>query len=322
MNWSQELDAGFREQKQLLKYLGHDEASGSLGAQQQFSTRVPKGFADKMKRNDFNCPLLKQVLPSSAELKLIDGYVIDPLQESQFNMMPGLLHKYHGRVLITIAGSCAINCRYCFRRHFPYQDNRINLKQWQAIVDYIKNDSSINEVIFSGGDPLMVQTKRLAEYIEPLESIKHLDTLRFHSRMPIVLPERIDAEFLELMARLTLKKVMVVHCNHSEELCPKTAQALADLKKKGFVLLNQSVLLKGVNDHSKILAELSHKLFGQGVMPYYLHLLDKVKGTAHFDMTVADAKQIYKKLQIILPGYLVPKLTREIPSEKHKTLIN
>ncbi len=321
MSWQKELAAGFKDQKHLLEYLDHDDIDGSLLAQQQFSTRVPKKFADKMRKQDLDCPLLKQVLPSQAELQLIDGYVVDPLKENQFNVMPGLLHKYHGRVLVTIAGSCAINCRYCFRRHFPYNENQINLNQWQNIVDYIKNDSSINEIIFSGGDPLMVQNQRLKKYIFDLETIKHIDTLRFHTRMPIVLPERIDSEFLDLMNQTSLNKVMVVHCNHPQELCQQTKNIFLELQQSNVILLNQSVLLKGINDNIQTLARLSRKLFQQGVLPYYLHLLDKVEGSAHFDTTLKDAKQIYKNLQTILPGYLVPKLVQEIAGEKNKTRI-
>lgn len=321
MNWQTALTQGFKDPKQLLHFLGHAETETSLHANQLFQTRVPLSFAQKMQYGNLQCPLLRQVLPITDELEEKIGFISDPLQEKNFTATQGLLHKYKGRVLITLAGSCAINCRYCFRRHFAYKDNQINLSQWQNILKYLEEDPSINEIIFSGGDPLMVQTKRLTHYIQALESIKHIKTLRMHTRIPIVLPERIDNEFLSLMENTCLNKVMVIHTNHAKELCNKTAQAFSLLKQNNLTLLNQSVLLKGVNDDIQSLVSLSHKLFEQGILPYYIHLPDKVKATAHFDVSLESAQKLHKQMQSQLPGYLVPKLVREIPGEKNKTWV-
>lgn len=321
MNWQTVLAQGFKDPLKLLTYLGHETADVCFEADALFRTRVPKSFADKMVREDISCPLLKQVLPVTQELKSIESYVQDPLQEKQFTQQKGLLHKYQSRVLITLAPSCAINCRYCFRRHFDYQDNQINLNQWQNILNYIQMDANIKEVIFSGGDPLMVKNERLQHYLESLQNIEHVKTLRFHTRLPIVLPERIDEGFIGLLKRNTKQKVMVMHSNHPRELCDKTEQAFSLLKANNVTLLNQSVLLAKINDDSEILAALSQKLFSQGVLPYYLHLPDKVTGTSHFDVTLDKAKQIYLELQAKLSGYLVPKLVQEIPGEQNKTII-
>lgn len=321
MTWQKKLALGFRDPKALLAYLGHDDNACSALADQLFRTRVPLSFVNKMNRNSLSCPLLKQVLPLALELNDVEGFIRDPLKENTFNVLPGLLHKYHGRVLITLAGSCAINCRYCFRRHFSYEDNQINLTQWDKIIAYLQKNPSLNEVIFSGGDPLMVQTKRLAHYLESLEAITHIKTVRFHTRMPIVLPERIDDDFITLMKNTRLLKVMVVHSNHENELCEQTKAAFDSLKQSGVMLLNQSVLLNEINDEVEVLVKLSRKLFEQGVMPYYLHLPDKVKATSHFDVTLAKARKLHKQMQALLPGYLVPRLVQEVPGEKHKTLI-
>ncbi len=317
--WQQQLAQGFYQANDLLSYLDIDSSAVSARAEKQFQTRVPVGFAQKMRRGDQDCPLLKQVLAIKAEDIVAPGYSFDPLQEQRANPIKGLLHKYPSRVLLTLSGSCAINCRYCFRRHFPYQENQISKSQWQSIWDYIAADSTITEVIFSGGDPLLIKNVRLAQFISSLEAISHLDTLRFHSRIPVVLPERIDSGFCDLMLSTPLNTVMVIHCNHPNELCQQTQAAFQRLKQANTVLLNQSVLLKGVNDSARVLAELSKKLFKQGVLPYYLHLLDKVAGSAHFD--VADAQSIYQQLQTLLSGYLVPKLVKEQPGVKHKTLV-
>lgn len=321
--WQQVLASGFSEPAALLEYLKikPEQVPLSFAAHQQFKTLVPLGFAEKMQAAEPNCPLLRQVLPVMNEIEPSTGYSHDPLQEQGSNPLPGVLHKYQGRILVTLAGSCAINCRYCFRRHFPYQDNQISPSQWQQIIDYLQSELQVEEVIFSGGDPLLVKSKRLQHYIESLASIKHLTTIRFHSRIPVVLPERIDDELIAILQQSPLQKVMVIHANHPAELCHQTSNAFKRLADAGVHLLNQSVLLKGVNDNASILAQLNKKLFKQGVLPYYLHLLDKVVGAAHFDVPLADAQQIYKALQNQLPGYLVPNLVREDPAVGHKVRV-
>lgn len=321
MNWQTSLAQGLNDPKSLLAYLGHESNYGSHDADAQFRTKVPRHFANKMAREDLNCPLLKQVLPIAHELMQSPGFVSDPLKEARFNRMPGLLHKYQSRVLVTLAGSCAVNCRYCFRRHFSYKDNQINLLQWQNIVDYIQEHQRLEEVIFSGGDPLMVKNERLNQYLTSLQTLSHITTIRFHTRLPIVLPERIDKGFVELVDQTEKQVVMVVHANHPQELCKDTLTAFHQLKKAGVTLLNQSVLLAGINDSVDTLKQLSQKLFEQGVLPYYLHLPDKVSGTAHFDVSLEKAKQLHQDLQAEVSGYLVPKLVQEVAGEKHKTII-
>ena len=314
MSWQKILAQGFASSEALLDFLRLPLNLASTSAEQQFKTRVPLGFAKRMHAEDPNDPLLLQVLAQPLELEEHSNFIFDPLQEAIANPLPGLLHKYHGRVLLTLVGACAVNCRYCFRRHFPYDANNPGQSGRQKIIDYIRQDSSIHEVILSGGDPLLAPDHLLNEFVSALATINHVKTLRFHTRIPIVLPERIDESFLDFLQSVPLHKVMVLHCNHSQEIDET-------VKAAGCVLLNQAVLLRGVNDNAQILAELSHRLFDCQVLPYYLHVLDKVSGTVHFDLTELETNLIYQELQRLLPGYLVPRLAREIPGELSKTLL-
>jgi len=259
------------------------------------------------------------VLPLLAERAQLPGYVSDPLEESDASAAPGIIHKYHGRVLLVTTGACAVHCRYCFRRHFPYQDHQQSPAQWREGLDYIRKDESISEVILSGGDPLVLGNQRLDSLLELLAAIPHLRRLRIHTRLPVVLPQRIDAQLLQLLARNRLQCCVVIHSNHPAELDGSVAAALSDLREVGVTLLNQSVLLRSINDHSDTLCLLSEKLYQHGVLPYYLHLLDPVAGGAHFDVTEFTARQIYRQLLDRLPGYLVPKLVRETPESSSKT---
>lgn len=321
MSWQKNLGQGFNSVNELLNFLKLPTQHGSLQAEKEFPTRVSRSFAARMQKGNPQDPLLLQVLAAPAEINEKLGYTTDPLDESQANPLKGLIHKYHGRVLMTLTGACAINCRYCFRRHFPYQDNNPGRRGWRDIYDYIQNDPNITEVILSGGDPLLAADVLWEELIEHLDAIPHVHTLRIHTRIPIVFPERIDADFLKVLTKTRLKKVVVLHCNHPQELDETVAQVCKQLQENGCLLLNQSVLLAGVNDDARILANLSQTLFAYGVLPYYLHLLDKVKGAAHFDLPLAQAQAIYKELQGLLPGYLLPRLTREEPGQSSKTLI-
>lgn len=320
--WQQVLAEGFRTSGDLLRFLQLPAVLADENAEKTFRTRVPLSFAERMRPGDANDPLLRQVLASSLELIDDEAYSNDPLDERSSNPLKGLIHKYHGRVLVTMTGVCAINCRYCFRRHFPYHDNQPNKEDWQAITDYIAQDATITEVILSGGDPLLAKDSVWLNLIKQLNTIPHLKTLRIHTRIPIVLPERIDESFLEVLKLSLLNKVMVVHCNHPQEISPDVVRAFSRLRHAGCWLLNQSVLLKGVNDCSETLALLSHTLFESGVLPYYLHLLDKVAGAAHFDVPDGQARAIYHQLQAQLPGYLLPRLAREEPGHASKTLVN
>jgi EF-P beta-lysylation protein EpmB len=236
--------------------------------------------------------------------------------------MPGLLHKYHGRVLLTLTGACAINCRYCFRRHFSYNDNKLPRSNWHLLINYINNHPAIHEVILSGGDPLLVTNDYFKDFINELTKIPHLKTLRIHSRVPVVLPERIDDEWLAIMEKIKLNKVLVLHTNHPNEWDNDIHLICAKMHEAKITLLNQSVLLGGVNDNSDILIKLSHTLFASKVLPYYLHVLDPVKGAQHFTVKDAEIKKIYKQIQSSLPGYLVPKLVQEIANKKNKMLYN
>lgn len=287
----------------------------------QFPLRVPKAFAARMQPGNPQDPLLLQVLPQQAELEAHPGYTQDPLQEAAHNPTPGLLHKYHGRVLLTLTGGCAIHCRYCFRQHFPYEENTPSGQQWQRILNYIQNNMSIEEVIFSGGDPLLLKDELLQRRIESLEAIPHLQRLRIHSRLPIVIPERITPTFIQLLTNSRLTPILITHCNHPQEIDTIVGAALQNLSKAGISVLNQAVLLAGINEDSAVLSQLGKRLFQYGTLPYYLHLMDPVAGTQHFDVAESRAKELMQQLSCQLPGYLLPKLVREIPGKPHKTLI-
>jgi len=274
-----------------------------------------------MKKGDINDPLLKQVMPLSKEFLITDGYSSDPLDEHD-TVAEGLLHKYKHRVLMIVKTGCAINCRYCFRRHFPYQDNNPNKKRWQSALDYIAAHNEINEVIFSGGDPLMASDDHLAWLIEQIEKIPHVTRLRIHSRLPVVIPKRITKGLVTLLKQSRLKATMVLHINHPNEINHELIAALEPLREARIPLFNQSVLLRGVNDDANILITLSEVLFDAGIQPYYLHLFDAVQGAAHFDVLEEDAVAIVKTMLASLPGFLMPKLVREISGQANKTPIN
>ena len=321
-NWQSQMSDLITSPEELLKELQlspEDLLSGAILASQQFKLRVPRAFVGKMKLGDALDPLLLQVLPHHLELEEHAGFVTDPLGEEQANQLPGVLHKYKTRFLLTLTGACAIHCRYCFRRHFPYQENLPKNEDWLNIKTYLESQLDINEVILSGGDPLTLSNRKLALWIERLESLKQIKILRIHSRVPIVIPERIDAELISLLKNSRLRIILVIHSNHPAELDNLTCSKLAHLAKHNILVLNQAVLLKGVNDSAQTLVDLSYRLFEAQVLPYYLHVLDKVKGAHHFDLGAEKIDQIYKDVLASLPGYLVPKLVREVAGEKNKT---
>ncbi|CDZ76519.1 L-lysine 2,3-aminomutase [Legionella massiliensis] len=321
MTWQKILAQGFASVNELLEFLSLPPELGNQLAEKQFKTRVPRGFAARMQKGNPRDPLLLQVLASNEELEPIEGYVADPLAEKTVNPIEGLMHKYKGRVLLTFTGGCAVHCRYCFRRHFPYQENNPGRNGWQKVLDYIRQDQTIHEVILSGGDPLLASDKMFADFLQELQTIPHVQILRFHTRVPIVLPERINESLLSLLAETNLAKVVVLHANHPQELDENVQDACVALRQAGCHLLNQSVLLKGVNDKADVLADLSERLFICGILPYYLHVLDKVAGAAHFDLAEETALAIHSELQALLPGYLVPRLAREEAGKPHKTLL-
>ena len=311
--WQQSLAEAIKDPAELLSLLELPPDALALSQQtaRQFPLRVPRSYVARMRKGDPDDPLLRQILPLQAEELEFRGFYSDPVGDLDAMPRPGLLHKYHGRALLITTGACGIHCRYCFRRHFPYGDANPAPDAWRSALDYIAADPTITEVILSGGDPLALPDQRLAALAKQLRAIPHVKRLRIHSRLPIVLAERVDTELQEWLSASPLQKVMVVHANHPNEIGEDTERALRDLQACGVTVLNQAVLLRGINDSPEILSALSESLFTAGVLPYYLHLLDKVKGAAHFDVSEMSAVSLINTLQNRLPGYLVPRLVRE-----------
>ena len=318
--WQQALIGAVTDRDELLRCLDLSEqmTPAMQDAMANFPLKVPRSYLARIKPGDWHDPLLQQILPLGIETVSAPGYQKEPLAESEFNPVPGLLHKYRSRVLLTVSGNCAINCRYCFRRNFDYAGNNPGQLGWQQAINYIAKNPEINEVILSGGDPLAVSDKMLTNLIEQIASVSHVRYLRVHTRLPIVIPARVTDGLLQALCGTRLKPIMVLHCNHAQEVDADIAAACQKMLAGGIELFNQTVILKGINDDAAVLAELSHTVFAAGVKPYYLHLLDKVQGAAHFDVELAEAKQLYKQLLEALPGYLVPKLVREVPGLKYK----
>ena len=316
--WQQQLAEGFSNSSTLLEYLGLDPNLADPQAEQSFATRVPKHFADLMTPS-IDDPLLRQVWAQGAENLQAPGYSDDPLQE-QHAAAPGLLHKYQSRVLLILRGGCAINCRYCFRRAFPYAELTLTQRAMQASLDYIQAHPEVNEVILSGGDPLMADDKAISGLLDQLEAIAHLRRIRIHTRLPVVIPDRLTDALLVRLTQSRLKPVLVLHSNHAQEISPLLRERLQPYLRQ-MPVLNQSVLLAGVNDDVDTLSELSEALFDADIRPYYLFLLDRVNGAAHFEVDEREARALYQSLQSRLPGFLVPKLAREIPDRASKTLV-
>ncbi len=321
--WQKELANVITDPKQLLQMLAIDANNYQqhFQARKLFPVRVPRPFISRIKKGDIHDPLLQQVMPRTDEFIDVIGFSKDPLQEHD-TVATGLLHKYKHRVLMIVKAGCAINCRYCFRRHFPYQDNSPNKARWQQALNYIRQHTEINEVIFSGGDPLMANDDHLAWLITQLEAITHLKRLRIHTRLPVVIPQRITTDLVSILANTPLKTTVVFHINHANEIDTHFEQAIEPLRSAFIPLFNQSVLLKNVNNSVTALIDLSEKTFDNGIQPYYLHLLDQVQGAAHFNVSEQEAIELYKTLMKKLPGFLLPKMVREIAGEANKTPIN
>ncbi len=316
-NWQQQLQQALLNQHPNHTSQPPEYSQAASGLFPHVVTAQMMNLVDHSK--GLSDPILAQFTPAAAENINTTDYLNDPVGDHEATQVPGLIHKYHGRVLLIASGSCAVNCRYCFRRHFPYSQSFAPRKHWQACLEYIENNSSIHEVILSGGDPLTLDTKTLRVLSDALQNLSHIRTLRIHSRIPVVLPQRIDPEFLNWAAQLTFNKVMVLHVNHSQEIDSLARKKIAGLKQAGFILLNQSVLLKNVNDSVEVLTDLSQKLFDLGVLPYYLHQMDAVQNAAHFTVPEPQAIKIHQQLQAQLPGYLVPKLVKEEAGQSNKT---
>jgi EF-P beta-lysylation protein EpmB len=328
--WQQELADAITDPAELLRELDLDPAAMGTGgmaamarAAQAFALRVPRPFMRRMRRGDPADPLLRQVLASGLELRATPGFSADPLQESAARRAPGLLQKYQGRALLVTTGACAVHCRYCFRREYDYSvdGNGVEGGRWEAAMTTLAADHGIEEVILSGGDPLSLGNARLEALLRRLEGMPQLRRLRLHTRTPIVLPSRVDHGLTRLLAATRLQLVIVVHANHAAEIDDDVRRALAALRATGGTLLNQSVLLAGVNDSADALAALSRTMFEAGTLPYYLHLLDRVNGVAHFDVDEARAVELLRELNARLPGYLVPRLVREVPGMPGKTSV-
>jgi len=322
-DWHRSLAAAIRDPTELLNEPQLDDISDRVSSEaaEAFALMVPRSFLARMRLGDPNDPLLRQVLPVDDELRPVAGFEADAVSDSDFRTAPGLLHKYHGRALMIAAGSCAVNCRYCFRRHYPYGDEPRRLDDWEPALRQLREDSSILEVLLSGGDPLMLTDSRLGELIERLEEIPHLRRLRIHTRLPIVLPDRVTDQLLGILTESRLTPIVVVHSNHTAEVVADCEAALRRLVRAGVTVLNQAVLLRGVNDSVDALAELSESLINVGVMPYYLHQLDRVSGAAHFEVDPDVGRCLIAELRKRLPGYAVPRYVQEIAGEAHKTII-
>lgn len=325
--WQKSLQEAISRPSELLELLGLPmetlgDTRQAQEAAQQFRLRVPQRFARLMEPGNPADPLLRQVLPLSRETHAATGYSSDPLAETGKDPAPGILHKYQGRILLVLTGSCGIHCRYCFRRHFPYADRAWNHRDHETALEYLRQRPAIEEVILSGGDPLTVSDERLAALAKELAEIPHLKRLRIHSRMPVLLPERIDEAFLEWFSKGRLQPVLVVHANHPRELDGAVQAALSKLRQAGVAVLNQAVLLRGVNDSVEELQALSESLFEAGALPYYLYLLDRVDGAAHFEVPEEEARSLLADLAARLPGYLVPRLVREVPGARAKVPID
>jgi len=319
-DWKNALATAVRDPAELLALLGlpNELLEAARSAARAFPLRVPRGYLGRMRQGDLDDPLLRQVLPLREELEAVAGFSTDPVGDRYAAAAPGVLHKYNGRVLLTTTGACAIHCRYCFRRHFPYGEENPGRNDWQAAISYLEKHPEVDELILSGGDPLMLDTPQLERLSERLRKVPQLRRLRLHTRLPVVLPQRVDKPLLSWLQSLPWQTVMVIHANHAQELEGETTQALEQLHAAGITLFNQSVLLRGVNDSVDSLVALSERLFSLRVIPYYLHLLDRVVGAAHFEVDEAVATQLYAKLRSLLPGYLVPRLVREIEGQPCK----
>ncbi len=322
-SWQKELANVVTDPEKLLSALDLDPEKyrRHFNARQLFPVRVPQSFIARMVKGDINDPLLKQVMPLSDEFINTDGFSTDPLAEHD-TVAEGLLHKYIHRVLMIVKAGCAINCRYCFRRHFPYQDNSPNKQRWQQALTYIAEHEEIDELILSGGDPLMASDEHLGWLIAQIAKISHVRRLRIHTRMAIVIPQRVTASLIDILAKSRLKTTIVFHINHPNEIDQQVIAAIKQLKEANIPLFNQSVLLKGVNDDADTLCQLSERLFDIGIMPYYLHLFDKVQGVAHFNLDETKVQQLVKTMMATLPGFLMPKVVREIAGEANKTPLN
>lgn len=327
MDWRQAVRTAIRDPAVLCRRLDLPPslATAATRAAQEFGLFAPLPFVERMRKSDPNDPLLRQVMPLDEELAQAPGFHSDAVGDGAALLTPGLIQKYQGRALMILTGACPVHCRYCFRRHYPYSEGPRSPEQWRPAIERIEQDDSLEEVIFSGGDPLMLADAQLAELVSMLEAVPHLRRLRIHTRMPIMIPSRVCDTLLAWLRSMRLTPLVVVHANHPAEIgespSDPVAQALSRLVDAGVPVLNQAVLLKGVNDEAEVLAELCRRLVNLRVMPYYLHQLDRVRGAAHFEVPIERGRRIVRELQKMLPGYAVPRYCLESAGEASKTLL-
>jgi EF-P beta-lysylation protein EpmB len=322
-SWQAAMKAAVRDPRRLCRLLElpteADEAAAR--AAEQFPLFAPLEYIARMRPGDLHDPLLRQVLPLADELAEVPGFQTDPVHDEAARWQPGLLQKYQARMLMVTTGTCAVHCRYCFRRHYPYAESPRSPADWEPAIARIAADPSLDEVILSGGDPLTLVDASLAELVERLERVPHLRRLRIHTRLPIVIPQRVTNDLLRLLTRSRLTAIVVIHANHPHEIDAAVAGGLAALADTGIPLLNQAVLLRGVNDDADVLVELSRRLVNLRVMPYYLHQLDRVAGAAHFETPVSRGRELVEHMRTQLPGYAVPRYVQEVPGEPNKRVL-
>ena len=320
--WQSLLASAINSPEALLRAVDLDPVEWLDGAERGhrlFPVLVPNPYLQRIRPGDPNDPLLRQVLPLGEEVKTPPGYSPDPLEERDASPVRGLIQKYRSRALLMVTGQCAINCRYCFRRSFPYGEHSLSPQDRQQVLETLAADTALNEVILSGGDPLAVNDRLLSQWLDAIASVPHIRRLRIHSRLPVVIPQRVTPALLAALSASRLKVVLVVHINHPQEIDADLTAAMAQLRDAGVTLLNQSVILRGVNDHADTLEALSERLFDAGILPYYLHAFDPVQGAAHFDVADANAVALMAELRTRLPGFLLPRLVRELPGQPSKT---
>ena len=320
-SWQRQLASAIRCPHELLRELGLPPGEEHAAATKSFPLLVPRSFVRRMKVGDPHDPLLRQVLPLAAESTSVVGFSSDPVGDHDARQAPGLLQKYHGRALLILTGACAVHCRYCFRREYPYQDEPRRLEEWAPALEQLRSDKTVTEVLLSGGDPLMLNDERLAVLLQQVDEIEHIKRIRLHTRLPIVLPARVTEELLTTLRGLRSTAFVVVHANHANEIQADCVDALKRMTSAGLPVLNQSVLLRTINDSTAAQRDLCERLIDIGVLPYYLHQLDRVHGAAHFEAPDSAGLRIVSELAALLPGYAIPRFVREVPGATGKTPI-
>lgn len=323
VDWQLELKSAIRDPIQLCRELelplelAHQAHEG----ERQFPLFAPRSFVRRIEKGNPCDPLLLQVLPLASESNSSADFTTDPVGDLTATIAPGIIQKYHGRALLIATGACAINCRYCFRRHFPYHEAPKGELAWESSLEVIRSDSSISEVILSGGDPLVLNDAGFQRLVRQIESIGHVERLRIHSRLPIMIPARINSELIQTLQTSRLVAIVVIHCNHANEIDCEVGSAIAQLIEAGIPVLNQSVLLRNVNDNIEALVELSEILVASRVMPYYLNALDRVQGAAHFEVETQKGVELVEEMRTKLPGYAVPRFVTDSTGERSKTIL-